>query len=90
MPKKLLEQVSILADGVSHVRLVPEGMRTEEVIQQFWIERAEKMAPKREGLALANAKAATDPKSRGRPRLDPTKDKVNALDILETENEQPS
>ena len=90
MPKKLPEQVSILADGVSHVRLVPEGVKAEEVIQQYWVERAEKAAPKREGRALANAKAAPDPKGRGRPPLDPTKEKANILDLLGTENEQPS
>ena len=90
MPKKLPEQVSILADGVAHVRPVPEGKRTEDVIQQYWVERAEKTASQREGRALANAKAAADPKGRGRPRLDPTKDKANILDILGTENEQPS
>ena len=87
MPKKLPEQVSILADGVAHVRPVPEGTSADEVVQGYWLERAEKMAPKKEGLALANAKAAA---GRGRPRLDPTKDKVNALDILGIENEQPS
>ena len=74
MPKKVKEQVSILADGVAHVREVPEGVTADEITQQFWVERAEraKAAPI-EGRALDNAKKG---------RL-PERQRVNALDILE-------
>ena len=70
MPKKVLAQVSILADNVAHVRPVPEGLSSDEVVQEFWVERAAKAKTKPkplQGRALANA-------------LD--KQAVNALDLI--------
>lgn len=39
--------VSIMADNVAHVRPVPDGMNEDEVRQQFWLERAERLNEKK-------------------------------------------
>ena len=73
MPKKVLAQVSILADNVAHVRSVPEGVPVDEIVQKFWVERAAKIKEAPVDKALASAKMAR------------AKQGVNALDLLKIE-----